>query len=53
MEKGTSYNSVSSRDNQITSYKSLTFLPSLWHRGLYPNRFSMASSEVSRDSRDS
>ena len=37
---------------QIISYKSLTFFPSLWHGGCHPNRFSKASSEVSKDSKD-
>ena len=52
MERGTSYSFMDSQNGQIISYKSLTFFPSLWHGGCHPNRFSKASSEVSKDSKD-
>ena len=52
MERGTSYSLVGSQNNQVTSYRSLTLFPSLWHVGCHPNRFSKTSSEVSKDSRD-
>ena len=34
------------------SHMSLTLFPSLWHGVYHPNRFSEATSEASRDSRD-